>query len=192
MRLFFTHISTPVGDMMAVARNDALVLLDFCDRRDLDTAVASVCHRFDCDPPNENGDHPICNQTRNELVEYFAGQRTAFALPLDLPGVAGSFERGAWDYLRSIPFGETRTYGQQAREIGSPNAARAVGRVNGRNSLCIVLPCHRVIGATGHLTGYGGGVSRKKWLLEHERDQLDPGTLFDARSARLTATTVPR
>lgn len=185
------RIPTPLGEMIALAHDDALVMLDFHDRRNIAAAITSMQRLFDCAARMQYGNHIILNQTHDELSEYFAGVRKVFAVPLDPPGLAGSFERSAWDYLRCIPFGETRTYGQQAREIGSPNAARAVGRANGRNSLCIVLPCHRVIGATGHLTGYGGGVSRKKWLLEHERDRVDSGTLFDARIARLTETTVP-
>jgi methylated-DNA-[protein]-cysteine S-methyltransferase len=101
-----------------------------------------------------------------QLDEYFRGLRKTFDLPLDPPGTP--FQRAAWEILRTIPFGHTMTYGEQARRLGSANKARAVGAANGRNPLPIIVPCHRVIGADGSLTGFAAGVERKAWLLRHE------------------------
>ncbi|MEO8560769.1 MAG: methylated-DNA--[protein]-cysteine S-methyltransferase, partial [bacterium] len=103
---------------------------------------------------------------RTQLDEYFAGHRTQFELPLSPEGT--EFQRRVWDALAEIPFGTTISYLELARTVGDPRAVRAVGGANGRNPLPIVLPCHRVIGADGSLTGFGGGIERKRWLLEHE------------------------
>ena len=103
---------------------------------------------------------------RKQLAEYFAGKRTEFHLPLSPVGTP--FQMQAWQALREIPYGTTRSYGQQAASIGNPNACRAIGLANGRNPISIIVPCHRVIGANGSLTGYGGGLPAKKWLLHHE------------------------
>lgn len=108
---------------------------------------------------------------RAELDEYFAGNRTAFELPLHPAGTP--FQLRVWAGLRSVPCGETVSYGALAERIGAPGAARAVGLANGQNPISIVVPCHRVIGADGSLTGYGGGLPAKKWLLAHEAAQLD-------------------
>jgi methylated-DNA-[protein]-cysteine S-methyltransferase len=112
------------------------------------------------------GSHPLLDVAAEQLSEYFAGERTAFDLPLDLAGTP--FQRRAWLALAEIPYGTTRSYGEQARLLGRPDAARAVGAANGRNPLPIVLPCHRLVGARGELTGYGGGLHVKRALLEHE------------------------
>jgi len=101
-----------------------------------------------------------------QLAEYFAGRRRDFDLPLRLEGT--DFQRRVWQALQEIPYGATWSYGEQAKRIGNPNASRAVGLANGRNPISILVPCHRVIGANGSLTGYGGGVERKRWLLAHE------------------------
>lgn len=103
---------------------------------------------------------------REQLEQYFAGERSEFDIPLDLRG--SEFQRSVWDALLTIPYGETRSYGEIAKQIGRPDRARAVGSANGRNPVSIVVPCHRVIGADGSLVGYGGGLERKRWLLEHE------------------------
>jgi methylated-DNA-[protein]-cysteine S-methyltransferase len=110
--------------------------------------------------------HPVLIETERQLQEYFAGHRTAFALTLDLVGT--DFQRKVWSALLTIPFGETRSYGQIARQIGSPGAVRAVGAANGRNPVSIVAPCHRVIGSTGKLTGFAGGLDAKARLLALE------------------------
>ncbi len=109
----------------------------------------------------------VLDQAVAQLEEYFAGTRREFNLRLDPGGTP--FQQSAWMVLRSIPYGRTMTYGEQARRLGDPNKARAVGAANGKNPLSIVVPCHRVIGSTGHLTGFGGGLVAKSWLLDHER-----------------------
>lgn len=108
----------------------------------------------------------VLGQAQAELEEYFAGGRTRFALPLDLHGTP--FQVQVWNALVEIPYGTTVSYGVLARRIGRPAAVRAVGAANGRNPVAIVVPCHRVIGANGDLTGFGGGIERKRWLLQHE------------------------
>jgi methylated-DNA-[protein]-cysteine S-methyltransferase len=107
-----------------------------------------------------------------QLDEYFAGERTTFELDLELEGTP--FQRQVWAALRTIPYGETRSYGQIAEQIGKPGAFRAVGLANGRNPIGIIVPCHRVIGASGSLTGYGGGLDRKKALLDLEQERATP------------------
>lgn len=163
-------ISTPLGPMLAVAHADGLLVLDFADG----PGVAGVAARHARALVTEarlvsltEGDHPHLRSARRALEDYFAGRQLAIDLPLCPVGT--DFERRAWAYLATIPPGATRTYGEQAAAIGSPLACRAVGRANGCNGLSIVLPCHRVVGASGGLTGYGGGIERKAWLLDHER-----------------------
>lgn len=110
---------------------------------------------------------PVLKETASQLDEYFAGERTDFDLELSLAG--SEFQRRVWQALLTIPYGETRSYGEIAEQIGASGAARAVGLANGRNPIAIIVPCHRVIGASGSLTGYGGGLERKQSLLELER-----------------------
>ncbi len=117
----------------------------------------------------EQSDHPVLIRARRELDEYFAGQRTTFDVPLDPRGT--DFQKAAWEVLRTIPYGTTWTYGEQARRLGDVNKARAVGAANGRNPLSIVVPCHRVVGTSGALTGFAGGLDTKQWLLEFETMQ---------------------
>ena len=112
-------------------------------------------------------DDAVLPAVREQLAAYFAGERTAFDVPLELRGTA--FQQRVWAALREIPYGETRTYGQLAAALGAPSASRAVGLANGRNPISIVVPCHRVVGASGSLTGYAGGVERKRALLDLER-----------------------
>ncbi len=127
---------------------------------------------FGTEPPAEAGlvhpgEHPVLSLAAGELAAYFAGRLRTFTVPLAPAGTA--FQLQAWAYLREIPFGQTRSYGQQARALDAPAATRAVGRANGQNPVGVIVPCHRVVGATGRLTGYAGGIERKAWLLEHER-----------------------
>lgn len=125
---------------------------------------------FGARPPRDDaprGEHPVLDAARAQLAEYFAGERRAFDLPLDLSG-GTDFQRDAWLALADIPYGETTTYGAQARRIGRADAVRAVGAANGQNPLPVVLPCHRVIGANGALTGFGGGLPVKRALLDLE------------------------
>jgi AraC family transcriptional regulator of adaptative response/methylated-DNA-[protein]-cysteine methyltransferase len=158
-------IETPLGRMIAVASDDGIVVLDFIDRKGLPRSLQRVIDRFGA--PITPGTHPRLRQLKSELDDYFAGRRQTFSVPLAPHG--SKFEQRAWDYLRQIPFGQTRSYGEQAAAIGACGASRAVGRANGMNYLSIVIPCHRVVGSSGELTGYGGGLARKRWLLDHER-----------------------
>lgn len=108
----------------------------------------------------------VFTQTQQQLAEYFASQRQDFDLPIAAQGTA--FQQQVWQHLRTIPFGETISYGALAQRIGQPQASRAVGAANGRNPISIIVPCHRVIASNGKMTGYAGGIERKQWLLEHE------------------------
>jgi methylated-DNA-[protein]-cysteine S-methyltransferase len=119
----------------------------------------------------ERPEHPVLRETANQLEQYFAGRRRRFDLPLDFRGT--DFQRLVWATLLTIPFGETRSYLDVARALGNAAAVRAVGAANGRNPISIIAPCHRVIGANGDLTGFGGGMAAKAWLLAHESPQRD-------------------
>jgi AraC family transcriptional regulator of adaptative response/methylated-DNA-[protein]-cysteine methyltransferase len=158
-------LETPLGAMLAVADERGLHLLDFVDRRGLERALQVLQRRLKARVLP--GPHPVLTQITRELFEYFDGRRLAFDTPVVLTG--STFQSAVWNALRSIPAGTTRTYGEVAAAIGRPSAVRAVGRANGDNRLSIIVPCHRVIGADGALTGYGGGLWRKEKLLEHER-----------------------
>jgi AraC family transcriptional regulator, regulatory protein of adaptative response / methylated-DNA-[protein]-cysteine methyltransferase len=157
-------METPVGPLVAGAIGDALVMLEYPDRRMLETQLDTLRRRFG--RPLAPGESPLFDRLREQLGEYFAGRRRAFELPLEYPGTP--FQRRVWDALLRIPYGETRTYAELARELGAPRAARAVGTANGANRLAILIPCHRVIAAGGGLGGYGGGLWRKLRLLETE------------------------
>jgi AraC family transcriptional regulator of adaptative response/methylated-DNA-[protein]-cysteine methyltransferase len=158
-------IETPLGPMLAIAGDEGLELLEFVDRRALETELRELHKKWK--RGIVPGDHPVLRQTEQQLREYFAGRRRAFDVPLKLQG--SPFQIRAWEALCAIPYGETRSYADMARSIGSPGAVRAIGRANGQNRIAIVIPCHRVIQADGSLCGYGGGRWRKQWLLDHER-----------------------
>jgi O-6-methylguanine DNA methyltransferase len=158
-------IETPVGTMTAIVDDRGLVLFEFSGPRRLPGQLARVHALFGETP--ELGEHAFLNQTRAELEEYFAGRREDFTIPLVVTGTP--FQESVWHQLLRIPFGNTSSYEQIARRIGRPGAARAVGRANGDNRIAIIIPCHRVIGSNGSLTGYGGGESNKRWLLDHEQ-----------------------
>ncbi|HEX8340466.1 MAG TPA: methylated-DNA--[protein]-cysteine S-methyltransferase [Tepidisphaeraceae bacterium] len=169
-------IETPLGPMRLIASATHLRVCDFVDRKMLDAAVVRACGVRAIQDRQVSG-HAVLDAARAELADYFAGRLRAFTVPVELP--EGDFSRRAWDALRGIPFGATRSYAQQAAAIGSPSAVRAVANANGRNFLAIIVPCHRVIGSNGTLTGYGGGLDRKRWLLDHER-RIAGGGLLDA------------
>ncbi len=139
------------------------------------------------------GDHPILRRAAEQLREYFAGTRRDFDLPLKQRGSA--FQLAAWQALCEIPYGETRSYTDMARRVGSPGAVRAIGRVNGQNQIAIVVPCHRVIRADGSLCGYGGGRWRKQWLLDLEaggaRSEAGRREAGGARREALQGTKAP-
>ena len=158
-------IESPLGAILALADDDGLHVFDWVDRRGLEREIVRLRARtkFAIVP----GSHPVLDQATLEIDEYFAGQREVFTLPLARRGT--DFQRQVWDALLAIPAGETRSYAEIAKSIGEPKAVRAVARANGDNYRGIVIPCHRVIGSDGSLTGYGGGLARKQWLLDHER-----------------------
>ena len=158
LMLYSTTHATPVGELTLVA-SDAGLRAILWPR--LSPARAGIQPRL-----HRNPDHPVLRQTAAQLDEYFAGSRTTFDIPLDLQGTR--FQLAAWRSLAQVPFGTTTSYGRQAAALGIPTAARALGAANGANPVCIVLPCHRVIGADGSLTGFGGGLPVKQWLLDHE------------------------
>lgn len=152
----YSHVETPIGRILLVGRPGVLTGL-FLAGHDRCPPVQTAW------TPDDNG----LAEARRQLDDYFAGARTAFDLPLALEGTP--FQTTVWSALRDIPYGETISYGELARRVGRPGASRAVGAANGRNPISIVVPCHRVIGADGRLTGYGWGNERKAWLLDHER-----------------------
>jgi methylated-DNA-[protein]-cysteine S-methyltransferase len=131
-----------------------------------DAGLREVLWDDDADESGGGSSPDLLEEAERQLRAYFSGARRCFDLPLDLVGTA--FQLAAWHALADIPFGTTISYGEQARRLGRPHAARAVGSANGRNPLAVVLPCHRLIGADGSLVGYGGGIARKRMLLEHE------------------------
>jgi AraC family transcriptional regulator of adaptative response/methylated-DNA-[protein]-cysteine methyltransferase len=157
-------LDTPLGPMIAGATDAGVCLLDFTDRRLLEHQLVSLRRRFKAGLVP--GRHPHLTTLRRELGEYFAGSRHAFTVPLAVRGTP--FEMRAWEALRQIPYGETRSYADMARLVGSPAAVRAVGRANGLNAISIIVPCHRVINKNGDLAGYGGGLWRKRRLLHLE------------------------
>ena len=163
------RLTTPLGPMFACASERGLCLLEFTDRRSLETELSDVQRLLKGRLVNGLNQH--IKTTVEQLQAYFEGSQEPFDIPLDAPGT--DFQKKVWSGLLDIPFGMTRSYKQQAEHLGDVNAVRAVARANGANRISIVIPCHRVIGADGSLTGYGGGLARKKWLLNHEmKDQL--------------------
>ncbi|MEB3898699.1 methylated-DNA--[protein]-cysteine S-methyltransferase [Pseudomonas juntendi] len=156
----FTLMQSPVGTLTLVARGDCLAAVLWEQERENRVRLGEL-HRSDT--------HPTLTETARQLSEYFAGQRQRFELPLDFLGT--DFQRQVWAALLTIPFGETRTYSEIARQIGKPSAVRAVGAANGRNPISIIAPCHRVIGASGSLTGFAGGLQAKQYLLALEGRQ---------------------
>jgi AraC family transcriptional regulator of adaptative response/methylated-DNA-[protein]-cysteine methyltransferase len=160
-------LETPLGPMLAVAGDAGLCLLEFLDRRAIEAQCASLQKLYGA--AVAPGEHDYLLQTRQELDEYFAGSRTEFEVPLDLRGTP--FQLKVWKRLLKIAYGKTSSYAKIAAQVGNDQARRAVGRANGMNRLAIIVPCHRVVRSDGNLCGYGGGLWRKKWLLEHEQQQ---------------------
>jgi methylated-DNA-[protein]-cysteine S-methyltransferase len=162
-RYVYKMMDSPVGRLTLVATDEGLAAILWEDDRPSRVRVSVEA---------EDNEHPVLGETERQLTEYFAGRRKAFSVKLDVAGTA--FQRKVWDALLTIPFGETRSYGQIARQIGSPRAVRAVGAANGRNPVSIIAPCHRVIGATGKLTGFAGGLDTKARLLALEGGRTEP------------------
>lgn len=154
-------IDSPLGPILLAASEDGLVALYFEMRRHPPTMTDWVPMLAG------SGAALVLGTAHRQLDEYFAGARTTFDVALAPQGTG--FQRQVWNALRRIPYGETSTYGAMAAALGAPNASRAVGAANGRNPVSIIVPCHRLVGSNGALTGFGGGVERKRWLLDHER-----------------------
>jgi methylated-DNA-[protein]-cysteine S-methyltransferase len=154
MNSYYQEMPSPIGKLTLVSNENAL------------THVHMDCGELKL-PAGAKKGHAVLGDTRRQLEEYFAGKRVEFDLPMAAQGT--EFQRKVWAALYAIPFAETRSYIDIARVIGKPKGPRAVGMANGRNPIGIIVPCHRVIGANGTLTGYGGGLERKQWLLDHER-----------------------
>ena len=145
-------ITTPLGNMIAVADENAIISLDFVDEV----------------PRTQNSDHPLLLRLEKELNEYLAGKRKTFTLPLNPQGTP--FQKGVWETLQTISYGETISYAQEAERFGNQKATRAVANANGKNPIAILIPCHRVIATGGGLGGYSGGVDKKEFLLELEKN----------------------
>jgi methylated-DNA-[protein]-cysteine S-methyltransferase len=154
-----TVIESPIGVLTILASHDAVVAIRFGNEPLPPRTPFDV---VDVGP----GEHVVVDEAVRQLEEYFEGERLEFDLPLEPSGTP--FQLDAWMALRAIPYGETISYGEQARRLGDRNKSRAVGAANGKNPIPIVVPCHRVVGSNGHLTGFGGGIEVKAWLLEHE------------------------
>ena len=154
MKTYKTYYKSPLGLIIIVGTQDSILTLDFAEEMQ----------------PGDD-DLPFCvKECVKQIAEYFEGKRKEFFLNLDPHGT--NFQKLVWRQLEKIPFGQLVSYGDIARVIGNPNAGRAVGSANGKNPIAIIIPCHRVIGSDGSLTGYGGGLWRKEWLIEHERGDL--------------------
>jgi methylated-DNA-[protein]-cysteine S-methyltransferase len=154
----YQHMETPLGRLYILANEEGLLAVDWNPAITEKAIEAST---------------PILQQAVRQLDEYFARQRQTFDLPICFSGT--DFQNKTWQALLTIPYGETRSYADQANLIGHPKAVRAVGRTNGLNPIGIIVPCHRIIGKNGSLTGYAGGLDKKRWLLNHENQQLDIG-----------------
>jgi len=154
----FKTMKSPVGDLKLVASEKGLAAILWPNDDPKRVRLA---------PLTEDQRHPVLKETERQLAEYFNGTRKTFDLPLDFAGTA--FQKSVWKALLKIPYGQTRSYGELAKQLGNAKAMRAVGAANGRNPISIVAPCHRVIGASGQLTGFAGGLQAKAFLLQLER-----------------------
>lgn len=159
------RIETPLGTMLVCADEKGICLLEFSDRKALPSELKQITKHFDA--TIIQGENPHFKTLETELKEYFNGSRTTFEVPLSPVGT--EFQKQVWEVLRRIPYATTRSYLEQATILGKPSAVRAVANANGLNKISIIIPCHRVIGANGQLTGYGGGIWRKKMLLDLEK-----------------------
>lgn len=157
-------IETPLGFMVAAANDKALYFLEFIERDGLEEKIKKFCKKANADITT--GSTPILESVESELKAYFAGKLKTFETPLHLIG--SPFQKEAWNELLKIPYGETRSYTDQAIAIQRPLACRAVANANGANNIAVIIPCHRIINNNGALGGYGGGIIKKRWLLENE------------------------
>ena len=163
--IVINRLTTPLGPMFIAATDEGICLLEFVDRRMLETEFQQLQKLLNMQIIYGENQHIL--QAKQEINEYFQGKRHIFQVKLHTPGT--DFQQQVWQALRQIPFGELSTYQQQAQKINKPLAVRAVASANGFNRVAIIIPCHRVIGSNGELIGYGGGLERKRWLIEHEQ-----------------------
>jgi AraC family transcriptional regulator, regulatory protein of adaptative response / methylated-DNA-[protein]-cysteine methyltransferase len=171
-----SEIDTPLGLMLAGATTQGLCLLEFTNRIRLEEEMKNLKAVLKADM--QQGRNAHVDQLEKELSEYFAGQRKVFSVALHIPGT--EFEKTVWMKLQEIPYGRTWSYKKQSILMNNPKAIRAIAATNGRNRLAIIIPCHRVIGSDGSMTGYAAGIEKKKWLLNFERSnsEKEPGYLF--------------
>lgn len=162
--ILMSRLNSPLGPMYVCSTNQGICLLEFTDRRMLETEFHDLQKRLNSTIVAGENEH--ITQLKRELQEYFEGTRKSFNVQLHTPG--SDFQRAVWSLLLQVPYGTTVSYQEQALKLNAPKAVRAVASANGHNRVCIVIPCHRVIGSDGNLTGYSGGLERKRWLLEHE------------------------
>ncbi len=163
-----SYFNSPVGTLFLGANEEGVVFVEFASESDRAAQQARL--RKKLKDEFVEGTNPHLAKLEVQLSGYFAGKLKKFDLPLKLNGT--DFQKKVWNSLLDIPFGETRSYGDQAKAIGKPSAVRAVANANGDNLISIVIPCHRVIGSDGSLTGYGGGLPNKQWLLNHEKQNF--------------------
>lgn len=173
MKVYFGKvIASPLGPLRLVASEDGLAAVLWKGDTPRRVPLGEAANAMDWSGITPDDRHPILLETERQLNEYFAGQRTRFVVKLDFAGT--EFQRHVWRALLTIPYGEARSYRDIAEQIGAPKAVRAVGAANGRNPISIVVPCHRVVGAAGQLTGFAGGVATKAWLLSLESSVQAP------------------
>ncbi len=163
-KIVTTTINSPLGSLLAGSTTKGICLLEFEDQQRASRQLNTVARILKAEVVE--GSHEYLDALQQQLSDYFNSEQTTFSLPLDLAGT--EFQVTVWNALMTIPYGTKRSYSEQAQFIEKPNAVRAVGKANGDNRISIVIPCHRVVGKSGKLTGYGGGLWRKKKLLEHE------------------------
>jgi AraC family transcriptional regulator of adaptative response/methylated-DNA-[protein]-cysteine methyltransferase len=163
-QLVLHRFTTPLGPMFVCASEDGVCLLEFTDRRMLETEFRDLQRLFKA--RILAGENAHTREAERQIAEYFEGKRREFSVALDAPG--SDFQRSVWNALRAMKFGEVTHYAGLAARLGAPNSVRAVAGANGANRIAIIIPCHRIIGKDGSLTGYGGGLARKEWLLAHE------------------------
>ena len=166
--VYLNRIQTPLGPMLVGTTDNALCLIDFIDRRMLETQLKRLRKSFKC--TFIPGSNHITEQAQSEITKYFSGELKEFTVRTEVPGT--EFQKSVWKQLQNIPYGKTRSYEEQAIAINNRKAVRAVARANGENFLSIIIPCHRVIGKDGSLTGYGGGLWRKRYLLNLEKRNM--------------------
>lgn len=169
--ILINRLTTPLGPMFVAASSEGICLLEFVDRKRLESELTDIQRLFK--QRIIAGENVHIKQLKKELLEYFEGTRKTFDVAIHKAGT--DFQQSVWEELEHIPYGKTMSYRDVAHKIQKPKAVRAVGAANGANRISILLPCHRVVGSNGQLTGYGGGIERKKWLLDFERSHVETG-----------------